>query len=64
MMHVKAAFLPVSYSEFERCVSDGGFSVPGLFSGVGGKRETFKKGNAGMRPDYGVASWLREGSRS
>ena len=62
MMHVKAAVILVSYSEFERCFSDGGFSVLRLFSGVSGKWETFKKGNARMQPNYGVASWLREGS--
>jgi general L-amino acid transport system permease protein len=39
-------------------VTGGGFSVLGLFGGVSGKWETLKKGDARMRRDYGVASWL------
>ena len=35
-----------------------GFSVLALFAGVGGKWEALKKGDAQMRPNYGVAGWL------
>jgi general L-amino acid transport system permease protein len=39
-------------------VAGGGFSVLALFAGVSGKWEVLKKGDATMRPDYGVAGWL------
>ncbi len=64
MIHIKAAFLLVSYSDFERCFSSGGLSVLGLFSRVSGKWETLRKGDARMQPNYGVASWLCERSHA
>jgi general L-amino acid transport system permease protein len=39
-------------------VTGGGFSVLALFGGVSGKWEVLKKGDARMRRDFGVASWL------
>ncbi len=64
MIHIKAAFLLVSYSDFERCFFSGGLSVLGLFSRVSGKWETLRKGDARTQPNYGATSWLRKVSHS
>ena len=39
-------------------VSGGGLSTLALFSGLSGKWETLKKGDAKMHDNYGVAGWL------